>query len=127
MTQEAGKLLDKAGRALHAAQALIDSGDIDFAAGRVYYAMFYTAEALLREKNLRFGKHTAVHAAYGQNFAKTGLLDPKFHHWLLSAFDKRIIADYEIEFGPVLDDVREMMEQARDFLRAATLYLAVEE
>lgn len=54
MTEIARKLLDKAGRAIHAAETLLREGDADFGAGRAYYAMFYTAEALLAEKGLRF-------------------------------------------------------------------------
>jgi len=44
---EARILLDKAARAIQAAQTLANQGDLDFAAGRAYYAMFYAAQALL--------------------------------------------------------------------------------
>ncbi len=44
------KLLDKALRAVHAAETLLRAGDTEFAAGRAYYAMFYAAQALLNEK-----------------------------------------------------------------------------
>jgi len=37
-------------------------------------------ETLLLSKGLTFSSHSAVIAAYGKGFAKTGLLDPKFHH-----------------------------------------------
>ncbi len=44
------KLLAKAERAIRAARTLLDAGDGEFAAGRLYYAMFYVAEALLFER-----------------------------------------------------------------------------
>jgi len=58
---------------------LFDAGDLEFAAGRAYYAMFHVAQALLREKGFHYRKHAGVHAAYGEHFAKTGVLDRKYH------------------------------------------------
>ena len=49
MTDETRKLLEKAKRALRAAETLQNAGDAEFAAGRAYYAMLHTAQALLRE------------------------------------------------------------------------------
>jgi len=113
---EAAKLLAKAARAIHAAQKLADGGDLDFAAGRAYYAMFYAAVALLIERELRFKKHSGVHAAFGEHFAKTGLLDPKFHRWLLDGFDMRLEGDYGFEATLAAQDVAEMLTRARQFL-----------
>jgi uncharacterized protein (UPF0332 family) len=118
MKDETRIFLDKARRAV-AAQTLLKSGSIDFAAGRAYYAMFYTAQALLYEKEIRTRKHSGVHAAFGENFAKTGILDLKYHRWLLDAFDKRIQADYGVEALMTKEDVERMMEQAQEFLNAS--------
>lgn len=81
------KLLAKASRAIQSSRTLLDSGDPESAVSRAYYAMFYVAEALLGEKGLRFRKHGGVHGAFGEHFAKTGTLDPKYHRWLLEAFN----------------------------------------
>ena len=117
-------LLNKAGRAIEAARVLLESTGPEFAAGRAYYAMFYVAEALLHERGKRFSKHSAVHAAFGEAFAKPALLDPKYHRWLLDAFDLRLQDDYEVA-GMITEHlVQEMLEQARSFLDAARLFLA---
>jgi uncharacterized protein (UPF0332 family) len=55
MKGDTRKLLDKAGRAIQAARTLLDADQAEFAAGRLYYAMFYVAEALLYEEELSFG------------------------------------------------------------------------
>ncbi len=118
--KEAGKkLIEKAGRALYAAERLMEGGDAEFAVGRAYYAMFYAAEALLNEKGLRFRKHGGVHAVLGEHFVKTGLLDRKYHRWLLEAFSKRVAGDYGVEADVTSDDVKLMIGQAREFLEAA--------
>jgi uncharacterized protein (UPF0332 family) len=116
---EAERLLDKAEHAIRAAEILLDADEKDFAAGRAYYAMFYTAEALLVDSGRRFRKHSAVHAAFGSQFGKTGLMESKYHRWLLDAFDRRIVSDYDTtgEISP--HEVRETISRAREFLTEA--------
>lgn len=123
MKEGSERLLAKAERAIRAARTLLDAGDAEFAAGRGYYAMFYVAEALLYDRDLWFGKHSAVHAAYGKEFAKTGLLDRRFHRWLLGAFNLRLQMDYSFDVAISPEEVEEILEQARAFLTAARQFL----
>ena len=123
MKKSTERLLDKANRALEAAKVLLRESGTDFAAGRAYYGMFYVAEALLNESGQHFRKHSAVHAAFGEQFAKTAILDPKFHRWLLDGSDKRLLGDYEVEVTLSRDDVEKMIAQAEEFLVAARCYL----
>jgi len=117
------QLFDRAVDAIEAAEILLKNEKTSIAAGRAYYAMFYVAEALLNEKGFQFGKHGNVIAAYGQHFAKTKELDPKFHRWLLTSFDQRQIGDYAFEPNVEVDVVLQMTTQAREFLEAAKKYL----
>ena len=119
MKEETGKLLEKAARAIEAAKTLLKTGSADFAAGRAYYAMFYIAEALLLEKKLSYSKHSAVHASFGKLYAKEGIIDPKFHRWLLDAFDQRIVGDYGVEAVITQADVEQIIEHAKEFLATA--------
>ena len=124
MKKNARLLLEKAQRAIDAAQALMTAGNYpDFATGRAYYAMFYIAEALLEEKELRFSKHGGVHGAFGEHYVKTGIFDPKFHRWLLNAFDQRIEGDYGTEIIAVAEDAEKLIDQAEEFLETARKYL----
>ena len=123
MKEHTIQLFEKSAEAIEAADLLVTNGYPDFAAGRAYYAMFYVAEALLNEKDLSFSKHGNVHAAFGENFAKTKVLDPKFHRWLIDAFDKRLVGDYGIEANIEMDIAADMINQAREFLEAARNYL----
>jgi uncharacterized protein (UPF0332 family) len=123
MKDYTGKLLDKAVDSIEGAEILLTNGKAEIAVGRAYYAMFYVAEALLNEKDLRFGKHGNVHAAYGEHFAKTKLLDPKFHRWLMNSFDARQIGDYAVDTGIETENALTVIHQAREFLAAARNYL----
>jgi len=127
MKEYGRKLLDKAIDSIEAAELLVDKEKPDMAVGRAYYAMFYIAEALLNEKGLRFQKHSAVHAAFGEHFAKTKELDVKFHRWLLDSFDKRQVADYEVDIELDRDVAINVIHQAHEFLEAAQEYLDKEQ
>lgn len=122
MKEASSDLLNKSLRSIEAAEKLSPS-DPDFAISRAYYSMFYVAEALLYEKNLRFRKHSAVHAAFGEYFAKTGIFDSKYHRWFIRAFEKRITSDYEVEATLSTQEALETIQQAREFLEAARQYL----
>ena len=113
------QFLEKAEEAIVAAKQLLDDDHAEFAAGRAYYAMFYVAEALLNEKGLRFRKHGGVHGAFGEHFAKVGVLDAKYHQWLLAAFEERITADYEVGESVETSKAESMIQQAREFLQTA--------
>lgn len=123
MKDSSKQLLQKASRAIQAAKTLLDNGLSEFSTGRAYYAMFYTAEALLNEKGLLFKKHGGVHSAFGEHYIKTGIFDAKFHRWLLDAFDRRIESDYGIEVLIIDQDASELIEQAKEFLQVASSFL----
>lgn len=123
MKETTQQLFDRAMDAIEAADILLTNGKVDIATGRAYYAMFYVAEALLNEKGIQFGKHGNVIAAYGQHFAKTKELDPKFHRWLLTSFDQRQIGDYAFDPNVEKNVVVQMIQQAQEFLESAKKYL----
>ncbi len=53
-------LLNKAEQFIRSAQLLRQHGDFASAISRLYYAMFYCAEALLLSKGLSYSKHGSV-------------------------------------------------------------------
>lgn len=126
MKKKTAQFIAKAKDAIEAAELLLKADKVDSAAGRAYYAMFYVAEALLCENDLQFSKHSAVHSAFGEHFAKPGKLDSKFHRYLLEAFESRLEADYDVEIVLDAEAVSELLRHAKEFLAAATDYLKVQ-
>jgi uncharacterized protein (UPF0332 family) len=123
LKEETIALLEKAERSIRNAERTMTDGDLDFAASRAYYAMFYVADALLGEKDMHFSKHGGVHGAFAQHFVKTGKFDAKFQRWLVSAFNQRMLGDYGTAPEFNREDVQEIIEQAGEFLKAAHEYL----
>jgi uncharacterized protein (UPF0332 family) len=91
---------------------------------RAYYAMFYAASALLARTGRGFRKHSAVQAAFGERFAKTGALDPKYHRWLIDAFDLRTVGDYDANTIVLPADAVTLIGRAEEFLAVARGWLA---
>ncbi len=94
LSPEVKAYLAKAHHALEVAEKLQLGKDFSDAAGKAYYAMFYAAQALLKAHSIEVAKHSAVASMLGHHFAKTGLLDPKFHRMFLNARRVREVADY---------------------------------
>ena len=122
MKEASQKILKKAQESIKAAEILAREGQNVFASSRIYYAMFYMAEALLYEGGLKFKKHSAVHSAFGEQFVKTKIFDPKFHKFLVKAFESRLISDYDFDASITPEEITLMIGQAREFLTAADAY-----
>ena len=123
MNPEIKALIEKAKRSQKAASNLFKDGDIDFAASRAYYSLFYVASALLLSRGLSFSSHSGVIANFGKEFSKTGALNPRYHNYLIEAQDRRNIGDYEIIFTVTEEQAQEMLEWAKEFIKSAEDYL----
>ncbi len=77
------------------------------------------AEGLLLSKGLSFSRHAQVVSQYGLRFARTNLLDRRFHRLLVRAFALRQVADYDAQADPDANEVRHLIEEGRSFLNAA--------
>ncbi|VVB64418.1 HEPN domain protein [uncultured archaeon] len=121
--EEIQALLKKAERSLRAASSMIDSQDFDFSLSRAYYAMFYSAEALLLTKDLRFSKHSGVIACFGKEFIKEGVFSEQLYDYLIKGFRERQKGDYDVVSMPSREDALEMIERARIFIVEVNNYL----
>lgn len=123
MTEEILKLINKAEHALEVAEELIKNGYPSDAASKIYYSMFYAAQALLKSEGVNVIKHSAVESAFGHYFAKPGRIDPKFHRMLLDARKVREIADYDIHEEIVEPVASLKIEEGRVFLKCIKDFL----
>ena len=83
----------KAGRALAAAEAIVET-DPDSAASRAYYAAFHAVTAVLASRGLSFTKHTAVRAALHRDLIQAQLLPTELGRDYDFLLDLRETADY---------------------------------
>ena len=116
-------LLDRADESHAAAKILLDRGYANFSAAQSYYTMFFLAEAILYSKGLRFSSHSALIAAYGKEFAKTGILDPKFHRHIIVTQKRRETGHYGRENTVTNEEALELFQWAEEFIQAVKNYL----
>ncbi len=88
--------------------------------------MFYAVEALLLSRELSFSRHSAVIAAFGKEFIRTGAFDSRFHSYLLRAFKLRNAGDYGAVQAVSEEDARQVIDQSRELLAAIEEYLGLE-
>ena len=125
ITPEIQELLDYAGESHAAAKVLIDKGFMGFSAAQSYYTMFYLAQALLLSKGLKFSSHSAVIAAYGKEFSKTNVLDPKFHRYIIETEERREEGHYGAGRNVSDEDALESFQWAGEFMQAVKEYFGV--
>ena len=117
MKPEVQDYLKKADRALKVAENLLASGFDAEAAARAYYAMFYAAQALLKENGLQRVKHSAVQAAFGQHLVKAGKIDAKFYRMLIDARETRELADYTVGEEVSAETALLRVKNAKEFVQ----------
>lgn len=126
MTEEARQFLKKADHPLEVAESLLADGYHSDAASKIYYAMFYAAQALLKSEGIDVIKHSAVESAFGYYFAKPGRVDVKYHRMLIDARKIREIADYDIQEEVVQPAVTLKLEEGKAFVTMIKKHLDIE-
>lgn len=95
MNEETSLHLDRAQDCIGEAELLLNASHFTAAISRAYYAMFHAATAALLHHNIERHSHQGIISAFGETFAKTGQIEPKFHGYLKEAFDLRQESDYQ--------------------------------
>ncbi|VVB87154.1 HEPN domain protein [uncultured archaeon] len=121
--KEIESLIARSRKYLESAEILLKSGDYESSVSRVYYAMFYSVEALLLTEGVTVSSHKGVISAFGERFIKTGVFGKEMSKELSRAFEKRQLGDYEYTFVISEDEAREMFEKGRNFVETLIKYL----
>lgn len=87
--------LERASETLDAADFLASGTYYNLAVGRLYYACFYAASALMLANNLSAATHAGIKVMLNLNFIKKGVLETKYGSIYQSLFEKRQSGDYE--------------------------------
>lgn len=112
----------KARRALASAKLLLDSGDVDGACNRAYYAMFDAARSALLSIHAPVPAevartHSGLISAFSLHLVKPGLIAVEHGRSLNKVEDLRLIADYKGD--PItVAHATWALEQASNFLIA---------
>ena len=102
---------------------LLDDEHYMDSVNRSYYAIFYSARALVANDKIDFSKHSAVMSYFRQHYVKTGLFDKKFSDYIGDAFDLRNDGDYTYFVNIEKDDAEAQYNHAVEFFETIKNYL----
>lgn len=105
--------LASAKQALDTARSTLEDGDYVASINRAYYAIFYSASAILQKENLVSSKHSGVLALFRERFVKTGRIEVEFSTIYGRAFDARMESDYDVGEWPDRVLAERMLEGPR--------------
>lgn len=109
--------LEKAQRAYHEAVGSIDSGFVETAANRLYYAAYYSVSALLISKGISARSHNGVIQMFGKFFIRTKVLDKYYGQIFNQLFSLRMTGDYQDRRNLDLNsDVLPLVEPAKQLI-----------
>ena len=118
MRKDAQKHLESAQMFLKESQHLFSGGFYNGTVGRAYYAMFHSATAALLAKDIERTSHHAIISAFGEFIVKPGLLEGKFHKYIIEAFTLRNDCDYLAPFQAEEAQAVATLQRAKEFVKA---------
>ncbi len=115
--------IGQAAESLEVAEEMAAGGHLKHAVNQAYYSMFYCGLALLASKQLSGSKHIGVIRLFTLHFIKTGLFPVSSGKHLADAFELRQRCDYREFTNVSSEQVRESINNARDFFEKTNRYI----
>jgi uncharacterized protein (UPF0332 family) len=99
-----------------AAKVLADNGFWNSAVNRLYYAIFYSVNALLVQNEIYVNSHSGMRSQFSLHFIKTGKLGKKYGTLLAELYDWRQKGDYDNIFDYDAESVRPLFESVLEMI-----------
>ena len=115
--------MQRAGKAMEAANLLFNNGLLNDAISRLYYFVLYKIRALLLTKGLEPRSHEGTLRLFGLHFVKEGIFDPKSSHIFSKLMKYREEADYNPSYVFTKEDFIELKKEAEELANKINGYL----
>ena len=107
--------LERSDESIQAAKIMLENNMLSFSMNRIYYAMFYSVQALLIFHGATFSKHGQVKGYFNREFIKKGVFPLDMGKMFNKVFEYRQKFDYIDFSSPDRDLVVEYLENSREF------------
>ena len=108
--------LEKAKNTLLDAKNYIGKATLESTVNRIYYAMFYTVNALLITKDLSSSKHSGICALFNKEIVNKGLVKRQLGKFYSDMKDNRQEGDYKDFVKFEKEDVEFWLKKAENFI-----------
>ena len=109
--------LDKAHACLSDGEQLLKMESVSAAANRFYYAVFHAIHALFVTHGIQSKSHNGTMAQFNQHFVKTGIIEPKFSHFVAVMESMREKADYDVIYDVTREDLEALKPVAYELIQ----------
>jgi len=108
---------DKAKETLAEAEVQIKNKLWNVGVNRLYYACFYSVNALLASREIYTKTHSGAKQMFGLHFIKTGIIKEELSDFYTEVFSMRQSSDYEDYCDYEEEDVVPLFGPAREFIK----------
>lgn len=81
-----------------------------------YYCFFWLVRGLLAEKDIVTKRHSAAREMFSLHYIKSGEIPEKYKDDFAVLFERRQIADYDVDGDFELDEISHLIKLSEDFL-----------
>lgn len=117
-------LLRKAQKYLRSAAVLLEMEDYDSTVSRAYFAMFYAAQALVKQRGLRLAPAQSLSEAFVAHFVDHGPLPRRAAQALDEGFRLMEMGDFAHTFGVSAPQAEAMLVEAEAFVNSVSALAA---
>ena len=110
--------IENAQETIKEAELLFSGALYKGAVNRIYYAIFYTVNALALSDGFTTTKHSQLRGYFNREYVKTGKLDKKWGEIYGAAYDLRTRCDYDDNVHFQKEEVENLLNGAKDFCLA---------
>ncbi|MBK8922699.1 MAG: HEPN domain-containing protein [Saprospirales bacterium] len=108
--------IEQAEKAITQVEFCLKNNQLDMAANRVYYGMFYALLALGLLKGFETSKHLQLIGWFNKTFVFTEVFPKQFTRLLKDAFDTRTDADYKVNKIPTATEIEASLADMKLFI-----------
>ena len=109
--------INRADETVREAELMYQEGYYNGAVNRLYYACYYITIALLLKNDIQAQTHSGVKTMFGLHFISNGKVPYEIGKVLTTLFEKRQTGDYDDFVICSRQDVEELMQQTKEFVR----------
>ena len=119
--------LDKAHMCLSDGEQLLGMESVSAAANRFYYAVFHAIHALFVANGIQSKSHHGMNVQLNQHFIQTGIIDPKYSHFVALMENMREKADYDVVYDVTREDLEALKPVAYELIQTIEQLLKEQE
>lgn len=116
MSEDLSDCIKKAEGYLANAKTIVTTKFPNGAITSSYYCFFWLVRGLLADKNIVTKRHSAAREMFSLHYIKSGEIPERYKDDFATLFERRQIADYDVDGDFSLDEINQIIQLAEEFI-----------